>query len=141
MKTWIINIASVLLGLFIGGALNMAIITIGPQIIPAPAGIDMTTEDGLKTGMSMLAPKHFIFPFLAHALGTALGAWIAAFIGKSHQVILAIIIGVLFLIGGIMAVVLLNAPMWYNILDLCLAYIPMAWIGYALVPKSKKLNV
>jgi hypothetical protein len=30
-----------------------------------------------------------------------------------------------------------NCPMWFNILDLITAYIPMAWIGYKLGYKLK----
>jgi hypothetical protein len=42
---------------------------------------------------------------------------------------IALGIGVLFLIGGTAAVMMLPAPMWFSALDLIVAYIPMAWLG------------
>jgi hypothetical protein len=43
------------------------------------------------------------------------------------------VIGVLFLAGGISMVFMVpNAPMWFNSIDLILAYIPMAYLGYVL---------
>ena len=45
-------------------------------------------------------------------------------------VLLSIIIGVLFLFGGIYMVFLLSGPVWFIISDLLLAYIPMAWFGF-----------
>jgi hypothetical protein len=38
-------------------------------------------------------------------------------------------IGVFFLAGGIANVFLLPSPTWFTIVDLSLAYIPMAWIA------------
>lgn len=53
---------------------------VSSSIIPPPIGVDNTTVDGLKTGIHLFLPKHFLFPFLAHALGTFVGALLAALI-------------------------------------------------------------
>ena len=81
-------------------------------------------------------PKHFIFPFLAHALGTFSGALITLFISKSREFYLAIIVSGVFLLGGVSMVVQLNAPLWFNALDLIGAYIPMGFGAY-LISKSR----
>jgi len=39
------------------------------------------------------------------------------------------LIGFLFFIGGVMAVNMINAPLWFDVLDLSLAYLPMAWLS------------
>ena len=44
------------------------------SIISPPKGVDVTTMEGLKAYLHLFEPKHFIFPFLAHALGTFAGA-------------------------------------------------------------------
>jgi hypothetical protein len=80
--------------------------------------------------MHLFEPKHFVFPFLAHALGTLVGAAVAAFIAANRQFHLAMTIGVLFLAGGMGSVMMLPAPVWFDTLDLCAAYFPMAWIGW-----------
>jgi len=49
----------------------------------------------------------------------------------------ALLIGFLFLIGGIEAVGMIpNAPLWFDILDLTVAYIPMALIGWRLAVRK-----
>ncbi len=129
MKPWIRTLVAVLIGLLVGGAVNMGLIMIGGKVIAPPAGADVETMDGLKAAMHLFEPKHFLFPFLAHALGTLVGAIVAAMIATRHKLRHALVIGVVFLAGGIAMVITLPAPMWFNALDLVVAYIPMAWLG------------
>ena len=129
MSSTIRNILAVVAGLFVGSAVNMGLIMIGPSVIPPPAGLDMTTPEGLKAAMPLLEARHFIFPFLAHALGTLVGAWLAAKLGGSHQMRLALGIGVLFMLGGIAAARMVPAPGWFISVDLIAAYLPMAVLG------------
>ena len=79
---------------------------------------------------------NFIFPFLAHALGTFVGAYIAAKIATSYQFSLAMSIGVFFLIGGIAIVFILPAPIWFICTDLLVAYVPMGYIGGLIAKKT-----
>jgi hypothetical protein len=79
--------------------------------------------------MALLAPRHFVFPWLAHAVGTLVGALVAARLARSHRLPLAMIVGVVFLAGGIMAAQMIPAPAWFVALDLVGAYLPMAWLG------------
>lgn len=123
------NSLAVIAGAIIGSIVNMALVNAGPMLIQPPAGVDITTLEGLKASMHLFQPKHFLFPWLAHALGTLVGAFLAAKIAGSHQRTLALIVGVLFLIGGIMNVVMLPSPLWFTLTDLLLAYLPMAWLG------------
>lgn len=123
------NTLAVVLGLVVGSIVNMGLITISGSIIPPPEGADVTTMEGLLEAMHKFEPKHFIFPFLAHALGTLVGACIAAAMAANRKMSLAIVIGVFFLIGGIVNAYLLPAPSWFVFLDLLGAYLPMAFIG------------
>ena len=124
-------------GLVVGSAVNMGIIMISSSIIPPPEGADVTTMDGLKASMHLFEPKHFIFPFLAHALGTLVGAIVAALIAATHKMKFALAIGLFFIIGGIINVLTLPSPLWFTILDLTGAYIPMGWIA-GKIASSKK---
>ena len=123
------NILAIIAGLVVGSAVNMGIIMISGSIIPPPEGVDATTMEGLKEGIHLFEAKHFIFPFLAHALGTLVGAFLAALIAASNKMTFAIVIGAFFLIGGITNVFMLPSPLVFTIIDLGLAYLPMAWIG------------
>ncbi len=69
------NILAVISGAILGGFVNMGIIMVSGSIIPPPEGADITTMEGLKSAMHLMEPRHFIFPFLAHALGTLVGAF------------------------------------------------------------------
>ena len=120
------NILGVIAGVVIGGMVNMGIVTISGSIIPPPEGVDMTTVEGIKAAADVLEAKHYLMPFLAHALGTLIGAMIAALIAATRKFTMAMIIGVFFLIGGISAAFMIPAPTWFVILDLGMAYIPMA---------------
>ena len=137
MKIILKNILAVVVGLFVGATVNMGIINISGSIIPPPAGVDTTTMEGLKAAMELFEAKHFIFPFLAHALGTLVGALLAALIAGSHQLKFAMVIGVFFLVGGITMVVQVPSPLWFSVLDLGVAYLPMAWLGWKITGKGR----
>jgi len=123
------NILAVVAGMIIGSLVNMGLIMISGKVIPPPAGVDVTNMESLKSSMHLFEPRHFIFPFLAHALGTLVGAYVAFIIAASHKIKFALGIGVFFLIGGIINVFMLPAPTWFAVLDLVAAYIPMGWLG------------
>lgn len=123
------NILAIVAGFILGSVVNMALVTVSSAVIAPPAGADMTTVEGLQAAMPLLEAKHFVFPFLAHALGTLVASLVAATIAVSHKMMIALGFGVLFLCGGIAASMMIPAPAWFIALDLIVAYIPMAWIG------------
>lgn len=133
------NILAVVAGFLIGSLVNMGLINIGPSVIPLPEGADMSTMENLRDSMQLFTPRNFIFPFLAHALGTFTGAFVAAKIAASHHMKLAICIGVLFLLGGVAAASMLGGPLWFTVVDLLLAYIPMGLQG-GLLARGKRLQ-
>ena len=123
------NILAVVISLIIGGMVNISIIMVSGSVIPPPAGANLTTMEGLQTAMPLMEPKHFLMPFLAHAFGTLVGAFIAAKIATNNKMTFAIVIGCCFLVGGIMNIFMLPSPVWFTIVDLGSAYIPMAYLG------------
>ena len=125
MNTIFKNILAILAGGLIGMVVNMGLIIAGNQLIPFADGMN-------PINATMWEIKYFLFPFLAHAIGTLSGAFITAKYSASYHMMLAICIGVFFLIGGISMVFILPAPIWFIGLDLSLAYIPMGWFGWKL---------
>ncbi len=131
------NILAVIAGLIVGSTVNMGLIMLSGQVIAPPEGADVTTVEGLTASIHLFEPKHFIFPFLAHSLGTFVGALVAIYLTPKGTKVAAYTIGVAFLIGGSINVYMLPAPLWFNVLDLVLAYLPMAWLAHKLAsPKS-----
>ena|SRR5687767_10341519 len=123
------NILAVIVGLAVGLLVNGGLIRLGHAVIAPPAGTDVSSMDGIAAAMPLFGPEHFIFPFLAHAGGTLVGALVSTLIAVSNKLKIALGLGIVFLIGGIAAVIILPAPLWYDVIDLLFAYIPMAWIG------------
>lgn len=123
------NVLAVIAGLVVGGIVNMILITISPMIVPPPAGVDLNNPESISRAIQLFEPRHFLMPFLAHALGTLAGALTAYLIAASYKARFAYAIGVLFLCGGVAASFMIPAPAWFIALDLLVAYLPMAWLA------------
>jgi hypothetical protein len=129
MQPGVKSVLAIVAGIFVGMSVNMGIIMISGKVIPPPEGIDTTTAEGLRAAIPLFEPRHFLMPFLAHALGTLAGAFVAAWWAPARQMIFAMIIGGWFLLGGIANVMMLPSPLWFTVLDLAAAYLPMAILG------------
>ncbi|WP_291115711.1 hypothetical protein [Flavobacterium sp. UBA6135] len=129
------NILAVILGFALGSLVNMALIQLSGYVIPPPEGGDVTTMEGLKATMHLFEPKHFLLPFLAHALGVLVGAFVATKIAVTNQLKVALVVGFLFLLGGIASVMILPSPLWFTVVDL-VVYFPMAYLGWLLGVKK-----
>lgn len=123
------NLIALVAGLILGSLVNILLVNVGPYVIPLPEGADVSTMEGLRESMSLFTPANFVFPFLGHALGTLAGAFFTAKLASTQQMKFALGIGVLFLIGGIMMVMQIGGPIGFAVVDLGLAYIPMAYLG------------
>ena len=128
------NVLAIIMGWLGGSIVNIGLIELGHKVFPI-AGVDLNDMDSLAALMPTLDPAYFIFPFLAHALGTLVGALIAGRIATTHKMKFSLAIGGLFLLGGIMVNFMLPGPSWFALADILIAYIPMAWIGGKLAEK------
>ncbi len=122
------NVLAVIAGWIGGSIINMGLVKAGHSIFPIE-GINPNNMEAFAEILPTLDFEYFIFPFLAHALGTLVGAAIAFKIAAIHKMKMALIVGILFLIGGIVVNYLLPGPNWFAIADILVAYIPMALIG------------
>ena len=141
MKSIARNIVAVVLGLIVGSIINMGLIMISGKVIPPPEGVDVTTMEGLKSSMHLFEPKHFLFPFLAHALGSFAGSFVASMLGATQRMKLAMAVSAFFLLGGIVNVFLLPSPTWFSALDLIGAYIPMGWFAGKLAETLRPMSM
>ena len=88
MQTILRNILIFIAAIISGSLVNMALIQIGSVLIPAPAGADITTAEGLKASMHLFTPINFLFPFLAHAIGTLTASMIYTKLGTSYRLLI-----------------------------------------------------
>jgi hypothetical protein len=132
-------IAGVFAGLIAGAALNMGIIYAGAALLPPPEGVDVGNIESINANIDKYTVLDMMVPFAAHALGSLLGAFVAAMIAVTARARLrvSLVVGCLFLIGGIEAARMIpTAPLWFDVLDLGLAYIPMALLGWWLAVRK-----
>ncbi len=130
MKNFLRNFVGLLGGVTLGAAVNGGIIALQPYLLSLPQGVDPNNIDSLIKAMGDFEWHHFVMPFVAHALGTFSGAYFAVRITRQRPLFKAMAISAIFLLGGIQMVQLLPAPLWFEIVDLTLAYLPMGGLAY-----------
>lgn len=135
MKKIVKNILAIVVGVFIGGLTNMLIISNSSAFIALPKGVVPEDLESLSSNIHLFEPIHFLMPFLAHSIGTFCGAFLASKIAVNHKLKFALTIGVFFLIGGVQMCSVLDSPLWFDLVDVCVAYIPMSILGYKLAVK------
>lgn len=131
------GLLAVVVGFVAGSVVNMGLIMTGGQVIAPPAGADVTTMAGLKAALHLFEPRHFVAPFLAHALGTLAGALVAGLLAPAGSKLPAVAVGGLFLLGGIANVFMLPGPAWFSAVDLLGAYAPPAWAGQRIAQRLR----
>ncbi|MFT4754067.1 MAG: hypothetical protein ACI85Q_001623 [Salibacteraceae bacterium] len=129
------NILAVIVGVLIGSLVNMTIIVFSPDIIPLPVNINPSDRQSLVDNIHLFKPINFLMPFLAHAIGTMAGALIGGVIAGSHKIYSSLAIGFFFMLAGIRMGVDINAPLWFDIVDIAFAYIPMSYLGFIVALK------
>jgi hypothetical protein len=130
-------ILAVILGIVACFIAKFVVISISGSIISPPEGMNMNDMESIKANAHLFQPKHFIMPFMDHALGSLVGGLVAALVAASRKMTFAIVIGAIHLLGGIAAAFIVPAPIWFIVLDLVVAYIPMAYLGGLIFSKCK----
>ncbi len=138
MNSIVRNILAVVVGVIVCMFVNGGIISLSGSIIPLPEGLNPNDLESFKANAHLLQPKHFLMPFLAHALGSLVGGSVAALIAANRKMTFAIVIGCVHLLGGIAASFMIPAPVWFIVLDLVVAYIPMAYLGGLIFGKENR---
>ena len=129
------TIGAVILGLIVGMIVNMLILQINSLFFPLPENVDPTDYEALKTAMQSQPALAWIGVMAAHLGQAFVGGWVAARMGISRPVLLALIVGGLSLAGGIANAVMLSTPAWTWI-EMPL-YLVVAWLAGKQVEKSR----
>lgn len=107
----------VVLGIIVGIAVSMGCIfvveAIGHQIYPPPAGVSMNTPEIVADYIATAPTMALIFPPLGWFLGSAIGGWAARSITRKYWA--GWVIAGLVLVGGIINLFLIPAPLWMQI--------------------------
>ena len=141
MRNFFRNFIALFGGAALGAFANGAIISLQPYILPLPEGVDPNNIESLTLAMETFTWENFIMPFMAHAIGTFVGAYFAVRVARQRQLFKAMAISGIFLLGGIQMVRILPAPLWFEVLDLTLAYLPMGGLAYHFAMRGKRTIV
>ena len=120
------NILAVVAGLGTGMAVNMALVLLNAYVLfPMPPGVDMQDPEAFQAYVSGLPAAAFLVVLAAHLGQSFAGAWVAARLGSSRPMVLAMIVGVVTLAGGVMNMMTIKGPDWMFV-ELPL-YLVVAW--------------
>jgi len=115
------NLIIFFVALFMGMGVNMGMLFVGSWLLPLPEGLNTSSREALKAALPLLRAQDFIFPFLAHAMGTLTSAFFVTAWATGKQLRYSLIYGGLFFLGGLATIVGMPSPVWFSILDLTLA--------------------
>lgn len=132
------NVLAIIGGFATGMIVIMVMHSLLAKVVPLPEGIDFEDPESFKRNIHLFTSTDFILATVVHALGTLAAAFVAAKIVLNNKMMFGIVMGVFFLVFGVMNAMELGAPTWATAMDLLLAYIPMGWLGAKLAMNFSK---
>ena len=106
------NVGAVILGMIVGSMANMAIVMLNFQLFPMPEGMDQNDPAAMADYISGLPTAAFLVAIVAHMAQAGLGGWVAARLGASRPLMLALIVATLTLVGGVANMLMIGGPTW-----------------------------
>jgi MFS family permease len=115
-------------GLAAGMAVNMSLVKLNAYtLFPMPEGTSMSNPEQMNAWVATLPTAAFFVVIAAHLGQSFVGGWVAARLGSSRPMLLAMIVGFASLAGGIMIMMSIKGPTWLMI-ELPL-YLVVAWLA------------
>jgi len=129
------NIAAGVAGVLIAIGLVWIIEMIGHTVYPAPAGIDFTDTDAVRSYISGLPPGAFLFVGAAWFIATLGGTMAACHVGTAASRVFALVVGGLMLVATAFNLATIPHPLWFSITGIA-GIIVAAWLGMILSDKA-----
>lgn len=133
------NTLAVVIGLAAGVAVNMALILLNSKVLyPAPEDLDFKDKQGFQAYVDTLPAPAFLVVMAAHLGQAFVGGLVAAWLCESHPIPLALVIGGVSLLGGVMMMRTVKGPKWM-LVELPL-YLVLAYLAGALIEGARAAN-
>lgn len=129
------NALAVVVGMIVGMVANMALIFLNLVFYPMPEGVEMADQEAMSAYFERLPATAFLLPIVAHLAQAFVGGLIAARMGASRPVMLAMIVGTLSMVGGIVNLMTPGIPTWMAV-ELPF-YLVVAWQAGKMVERSR----
>jgi hypothetical protein len=108
----------------------------GMLLFPPPAGMPLETEADLAKLVAMASPAAKAWLVFGWALGSFVGAWVAARISRQHRRIAALAVALFIVAGTVMNAMVIAHPLWVNLLGILLP-VPLALLAARLAESRK----
>jgi len=127
------NIAAVVVGGVVGLLFNASLVSLNVFLFPTPE--DFTWEDSsiVSAYFDTLPLTAFLIVLIAHLGQSFIGAYVAARISNNRVMLVAMIVGFLSLVGGIINAMMIPVPTWM-LIEMPL-YLVVAWWAGSLALK------
>lgn len=129
---------------FVAASLVMILIeTINGRVLYPELGKvaeGMTDQEALRAVMASAPVGALMVVLVGWVLGSLLGGFLAAWIGRNAPVANALILGGLLTLAGVVNNLMLPPPAWFWIATL-VVFLPAAYIGARLVPRKSLATV
>lgn len=122
------NILAVIIGVIVGGLVIYGIESINMVRFPWPENLSMQDKEAFAEYVVSLPLDALLTVIIAHALGSLVAGFACSKIASNKHIVLGLICGGVFLLGGIMNLVMIPHPLWFMVVDL-LVFLPFAWLG------------
>lgn len=106
------NVGAVLLGLFLGSILNLALLQLNTVFFPMPEGMDPEDMAQLAAYVATLPVTGFLLVLAAHVGQAVLGGAVASYVGDADRPRLGLVVGVMTALGSAFNQVALSGPLW-----------------------------
>ena len=139
----VVNVLAVVIGIVLEMVFMMMLHIASTLVYPLPEGVDFMSADAenqtrLNEWFASLPGGAFLLAALCHGLGCMSGAILATLIAGRRTMIPAIIVGLFFMIGGIMNLSAIPHPPWFPIVDLPVYLLGALLAGRWLLRKEAK---
>jgi len=106
------RVLGVIVGLVVAFVCVQGAELISHQLYPFPPGADMHDMATIKRFVATLPPPAFVLVLAGWLVGTLLGTFVAAKIGRSR--VPAYVLGAILLAAGIMNSIVIPQPLWFS---------------------------
>ncbi|MAB28147.1 MAG: hypothetical protein CMJ53_02520 [Planctomycetaceae bacterium] len=130
------NLIAAFLGMLAGMTVNMSLVLVALFCHPMPEGVDFTDTEAMPEYFATLPATGFLVVLAAHLGQSFFGGLVAALLSKDRPRTMALIIGVLSLIGGVVNLTELPHPTWMWIE--VPGYLLAAWFAASLAMRLKR---
>ena len=103
---------ALVVGLYLGMKFNMDLVNANMNLFPPPEGFDWTDAVATEAYLSSLPASAFVLVILAHLGQAFFGGWLAARLAPGYPMRMAMTIGILSMVGGIMNQMMIPLPAW-----------------------------